>query len=223
MPDLGEAEIGRRDDAQFAARLVVQLARRAFGLVELGENAPALFVKPPPGFGGADAPRGAVEEARAEPFLELQHMLAGRRARQAEPLGGRGEPAGFDDGRKNPCVFKAIHRNAEIVNQSWTIYFALPRLSMRFCPRMDEALAATRIEQRGGTPCRNSSSRRISGCTNGSPRRRAISPPKVSTTSSARPWIRLRAAAITSATRSAPIRRSKPAAPAMSAAPAIGP
>jgi hypothetical protein len=66
---------------QFAARLVVQFARRAFGLVELGENAPALFVESAAGIGGAHPPRGAVEEPRAKPFLELQHMLAGRGAR----------------------------------------------------------------------------------------------------------------------------------------------
>jgi exodeoxyribonuclease V alpha subunit len=38
---------------------------------------------------------------------------------------------------------------------------------------------------KGGSPCRNSSLLRISGCRNGSPRRRGISPPKASITSSA--------------------------------------
>jgi class 3 adenylate cyclase len=71
--------------------------------------------------------------------------------------------------------------------------------------------------------CRNSSSHRISGCRSGSLRRRAISPPKVSTMSSARRWNRARAADINSAIGSAPTRRSKPAAPATSAAPATGP
>ena len=61
----------------------------AFGVLELGENAPALLIEGAAGFGDADPPRGAVEKPRAEPLLELQHMLAGRGARQAEPLGRR--------------------------------------------------------------------------------------------------------------------------------------
>ncbi len=88
-PDLGQAEIGRRDDAQFAARLVVKFAGRPLGFLEIGENAPALLIEGPAGFGDADPPRGAVEKPGAEPLLELLHVLAGGGARQAEPLGRR--------------------------------------------------------------------------------------------------------------------------------------
>ena len=61
---------------------------------------------------------------------------------------------------------------------------------------------------------RNSSSSRTSGCTNGSPRRRATSPPRDSTTSSARRAIRPAARSTSRATRSAPTRPSRRAATA---------
>ena len=107
--DLGEAEIRRRNDAQFAARLVVKFARRSLGVLQFGENAPALLIERSPGFGDADAACGAIEEPCAKAFFELQHMLAGRGARQAEPLRRRRKPAGLDHGGKNPSVLKTIH------------------------------------------------------------------------------------------------------------------
>ena len=61
---------------------------RSFGFVELGKDAPALFVECAAGGGDADAPRGAVKQARAEALLELEHMFAGRGARQAERVRG---------------------------------------------------------------------------------------------------------------------------------------
>ncbi len=107
--DVGEAEIGWRDDAQLAARLVVQFACRAFGFFKVSKDAPALFVEGAPGGGHAHPPGGAIKEPRAQPFLKLKHMLACRRARQAEPFSRPGKSAGLDDGDENLCVFKSIH------------------------------------------------------------------------------------------------------------------
>ncbi len=107
--DFGEAEIGRRDHAQFAARLVVKFARGSLRLVQIGEDAPALFVECPPGGSDADAPRGAVEEARTKPRFEVQYVLAGRGARQPQSFRRTRKAARLDHGRKNPHVFEAIH------------------------------------------------------------------------------------------------------------------
>ena len=107
--EFGEAEIRRRDDAQFAARLVMQFACRVFGFFKIGKDAPALFIEGAPGGSGAHAPRGAIEKASAEALLKLEHMLACGRAGQTKPFGRSGKPAGFDDGDENFSVFKAIH------------------------------------------------------------------------------------------------------------------
>ena len=89
-----------------------------------------------------------VIPARAKPFLELQHMLAGCSARQAEPFGRRGEPASFDHGRKNPCVFKAIHRKPvdcqPIVDN---LFRAAPIINAIFSG-MGDAAAATKSRKR---------------------------------------------------------------------------
>ncbi len=74
--DVGEAEIGWRDDAQFAARLVMQFAGRALGFLKVRKDAPALFVKGASRGGDADTPRGTVEQPRAQTLLELQHVFA---------------------------------------------------------------------------------------------------------------------------------------------------
>ena len=84
----------------------MQFARRAFGVLKVGKDAPALFVEGPSGGGDADAPRGAIEQPRAQALLELQYVFAGRRARQAEPLGGAGKAAGLDDGAKTLAFSK---------------------------------------------------------------------------------------------------------------------
>ena len=62
--EVGEAEICRRDHPQFAARLVMQFACRALRFVEIGENAPALFVECAAGRGNAD-PRVVRLRSRA--------------------------------------------------------------------------------------------------------------------------------------------------------------
>ncbi len=87
VPISVKAEIGRRDDPQFAARLVVEFAGGSFGVVKLGKNATALLIKGAPGIGNADPACGAIEKTCAETFLELPHMLAGCGAREAKPLG----------------------------------------------------------------------------------------------------------------------------------------
>src|SRR5580704_9813203 len=75
-------------------------------------------------------------------------MFAGRGTRQAEPLGCRGEPAGFDDGCENPCIFKSIHRRPKdcqpIVDN---LFRAAPIINAIF-PGMGEASAATKSRKR---------------------------------------------------------------------------
>ena len=95
----------------------MKFARCAFGVLKVGKDAPALFIEGPSGGGYADAPRGAIEQPGAQALLELQYMLAGRRARKAEPFGGPGKAAALDDGGKNSRVFKAIHVANLIVNK----------------------------------------------------------------------------------------------------------
>ena len=107
--EFGEAEIGWRDDAQFAARLVMQLACRVFGFFKIGKDPPALFIEGAPSGGRAHAPRRAIEKPSAEAFLKLEHMFACCRAGQAKPFGRSGKPTGLDDGDENFSVFKAIH------------------------------------------------------------------------------------------------------------------
>ena len=87
----------------------MQRARGPLGFVEIGEDAPALFVEGAAGGSDADAPRGAVKQARAETLLELEHVFAGGGARQTKLVRGAREAAGINDGGKNSCVFKAIH------------------------------------------------------------------------------------------------------------------
>ena len=94
---------------------MMQLARGKFGLVEFGEHAPALLVESPPRSGDAHASRGTVEK----PLLELQHILAGGGAREAETLGGAREAAGLNDGRKNASVFTAVNTGTK--DCQWTI------------------------------------------------------------------------------------------------------
>ena len=107
--EFGEAEIRWRDDAQFAARLVMQFACRVFGFFKIGKDPPALFIEGAPGGGRAHAPRGAIEEPSAKALLKLEHMLACRRTGQAKPFGRCGKPTGLDYGDENFSVFKAIH------------------------------------------------------------------------------------------------------------------
>src|SRR5207302_2427176 len=75
------------------------------------------------GFGGDDAPPGAVEELLSDALLERPHLLADRRLRHPEPRRGLREALALDDrteGCELPGVHhKALYRREQLISSAW--------------------------------------------------------------------------------------------------------
>ena len=75
----------REPTAQLRFRLGLEIGEQ---LLLGGEHALGTPIEPPTRFGGLDPPARAVEQLPAEALLQATHLLADRRLRHTEPLGG---------------------------------------------------------------------------------------------------------------------------------------
>jgi hypothetical protein len=100
-----------RAHLELAARRVVGLADGGFGRIEQVEGAAALLVPGGAGLGQAQVTAGAMQQPRPERLLELCHVLAGHRRRQAQPLGRGHETAGLDDFAEHTQAGHPVHGN----------------------------------------------------------------------------------------------------------------
>ena len=94
---MAHAEGYRRSHSQLAARRRLQIARSAFGFIEIGENAQATFIIILPDLGGADAAGRSIEQPYAEPLFKCLNVLAHHGGRHAKVTGRRRKAAGVDD------------------------------------------------------------------------------------------------------------------------------
>ena len=91
------AERHRQFQPQPAARRMRVTQHRHLGLVEIGEDAHASFVKGGAFAGQRNASCRALQQPDAEPVFQPRHALSDRRSRQADLLGRGGETLGFGD------------------------------------------------------------------------------------------------------------------------------
>jgi hypothetical protein len=80
-----------------------------FCLVQVGQQRDAALEERLPALGQRQAPRGAVEQARAQVDFEIGHALRQRRGRQAHALGGAHEAAAFDHAHERLDACQPVH------------------------------------------------------------------------------------------------------------------
>jgi hypothetical protein len=88
-----DAERIRRGDPQPAARALLQLADRAFRLVQFAGDALAMLEVDVAGLGQAELARGAMQELRAQARLQVLHLAADRGLGQLQRTRGGDEAA----------------------------------------------------------------------------------------------------------------------------------
>src|SRR5262249_16960174 len=96
-------------DAQRAARLALQRARRLLARFGLGEDLRAMPVVGSARLGHREAPRRAVQQANAQTLLQPLDMGANRRLRDLQPTSGGREAAAVDDAGKGGDAVERIH------------------------------------------------------------------------------------------------------------------
>ncbi|MNP16155.1 hypothetical protein D3C76_1085390 [compost metagenome] len=94
----GERRRGGEADLQLAHLALVRPPRQQHRLVDLLEDLPGLVEEQPAGFGQAHAAIGAIQQARADFFLQGLDLLAQRRLGNAQLLGGAAEMQFLGDG-----------------------------------------------------------------------------------------------------------------------------
>ena len=87
----------------------LQAADRKLGLLGLGDDPGAALVERLADLGQREAPRGAVEQARAQAVLEPRDRFADRRARHAELRGRAGEALRLDHAREHRHAGQLVH------------------------------------------------------------------------------------------------------------------
>ena len=95
---------------QHALRRARQKARYLFRFVHVGHDLGAALVEGAPGFGQAQAPRGAVEQARAQVFFQLLDLLRDHRPRDAALVRRRRETAAVHHRHIHAHCRKQVHR-----------------------------------------------------------------------------------------------------------------
>ncbi|MNY21675.1 hypothetical protein D3C86_1552380 [compost metagenome] len=99
----------RRRDRQLPARRQVCARGGQFGLVDLGQDAPAVLVVGGAGVRGTHQPRGAREQPHAQVGFEVGDDAADHRQRNIELARGRGEASAFHHGDKGLHGLQSIH------------------------------------------------------------------------------------------------------------------
>ena len=91
-------EPGDDADVDLFGRGLAQVARHVGEVQEVARDPLGLVEEDPPPLGHLDAPARAVQQGEAEPLLQQLHLLADRRLRDVQSLGGLGEAAFPGDG-----------------------------------------------------------------------------------------------------------------------------
>ncbi|CAL8474349.1 protein of unknown function [Caballeronia sp. S22] len=107
--DVVLAEARHRMDLELAGRTRVGVAGFGFGLIDIGKNLLATLQIALARFGERDAPRRAIQQARAQMRFEVRYGPRGVGRRRIEMLRGRGEAARFDDPHKYAHVLERVH------------------------------------------------------------------------------------------------------------------
>jgi hypothetical protein len=90
---MAAAEAGRRGQAQVTTRFHAAFGHAGLGVVEVGDQALAVFQEGAALVGQGDAPGGAGQQLDAQPGLQRVHAPADDGRRHALGLGGRAERA----------------------------------------------------------------------------------------------------------------------------------
>jgi hypothetical protein len=87
----------------------VGVAGLGFRLIDIGQDLLAALQIALSGFGERDAPRRAIQQARAQVRFEVRYGPRSVGRRRIEMLRGRGEAARFDDPHKYAHVLERVH------------------------------------------------------------------------------------------------------------------
>jgi hypothetical protein len=79
------------------------------GLLQLGENPPAVVQVALAGFGQVHAARGARQQQGADAFFEGRHRAGHAGGRQVQTAGGSGKTLFLGDGEKHLHFLKPVH------------------------------------------------------------------------------------------------------------------
>ena len=90
----------------------MRVAGLGLGLVDIGQDLLAALQVALAGLGQRDAPRGAIQEARAQVRFQVRYRPRGVGGRRIELLGGRGETARIDHAHEHTHVLKRIHTDS---------------------------------------------------------------------------------------------------------------
>jgi len=101
-----------RADPQQAGRRLLQLHHRLLGLGEVEHDLPAALVIGLPHLGQAQLARGAVEQAHAQPCLQLLHQLGDAGLAHVQGVGGLGEAAAVHHTGKGLHRIETVHRDS---------------------------------------------------------------------------------------------------------------
>jgi len=96
-------------EAQLALRVLAHRLQRGLGRVEFGQHADAALVERLAFGSRAHAPRGALEQPRAEPGLQLVDRVGSRRAWNVERRGRGREAAAFHDAHEEGHCVESVH------------------------------------------------------------------------------------------------------------------
>ncbi len=108
---VAQAERRQRRHPQLALRHHARRADRLSGFVELRQHLREPLVVFAAGFGGRDAARRPVEQARAELLLEMHHVLARHRRGHLHLFRRADKAPHFDDVTKHFHADEGIHGN----------------------------------------------------------------------------------------------------------------
>ncbi|CAH1694749.1 hypothetical protein CHELA1G11_21656 [Hyphomicrobiales bacterium] len=96
-------------DPEFASQAGVCLAEQVFRFFHIGDEAQASLVEVEAVLGCSDLARGAMEEARSDAILELDHGGGYGRSRQAKRIGRAREARTIHHAREDAKKFDTVH------------------------------------------------------------------------------------------------------------------
>jgi hypothetical protein len=114
---MADAKGVRRVHLKRSPRRRLQIAGRAIGLFEVGQDLAGALVIAAPDLGQAEAARRAVQQPRPQPCLERLHVLAHHRRRQAEIARRAGKALGVHDLDEHREGGEPIHRPIRIFHR----------------------------------------------------------------------------------------------------------
>jgi hypothetical protein len=127
------AVVGRRGEAQRAARQLAPGADALDRCLRLGQDAHAVLVEGRAGLGQRHPPRAAHQQRRAQLALQPRQVLAHHRLGQAQLRGRRGERAGphHRGEHRQPVEVDLAAHGPSFVNRNLTMNYPWVRLSIQ--------------------------------------------------------------------------------------------